>query len=393
MGIVSALGKGVEQQLNALRSKKTGIRKITHLKTIHTETTVAGEIPVSNAGLASSLNIIHTDAYSRSALLGMLAAREAWHQARFDAFDTRKTGFINATTVGAMSILEDHYFSLIQPELEDAYKIYLGELYASDHTEHIAGDLGVKGPVTTISTACSSSANAVIHGARLIRHGYIDRAICGGTDALARFTLNGFISMKIVDPELCKPFDQNRRGLNLGEGAAYVCLESEASVRETGNMPLAELKSYSNVNEAFHATASSPEGEGAYQAMFRSLEMAGLKPGDIQYINAHGTATENNDFSEAVAIRKLFGAIPPDFSSTKCYTGHTFAAAGAIEAVFSILAIQHGLKYPALNFSEPIENIGIRPLTELKEAQAVDHVLSNSFGFGGNNTSLLFSKI
>ena len=220
----------------------------------------------------------------------------------------------------------------------------------------------------------------------------LPRMVCGGTEALTRFTLNGFNSLKNVDRHFCRPFDQQRTGLNLGEGAAYLVLEGESFARANNSRILAELTGYCNTNEAFHPTSPSPEGDGAYEAMKAALAMSGRALEEVQYINVHGTATLNNDVSEGKALERLFGGKVPLFSSTKPFTGHTLAAAGAIEAIYSVLAIQNGLIFPNLNFSERMEELHISPVTELMEGYPVNNVISNSFGFGGNNASLVISK-
>jgi 3-oxoacyl-[acyl-carrier-protein] synthase-1 len=230
-------------------------------------------------------------------------------------------------------------------------------------------------------------------GAELIKHGQLDRVVCGGSDVLSKFTLNGFNSLMILDKRTMHPFDATRGGVNLGEGAAYVVIESEEMVQKFNKKPLAELTGYSNSNDAFHQTASSPDGDGALLSMTRALAMAGVKPAEVDYINCHGTATENNDLSEALAIQNLFKEHVPHFSSTKPYTGHTLAAAGSVEAVFAILCIQNKVLFPNLNFENQMPETSIAPVKSLLQNVEVKHVLSNSFGFGGSNTSLLFSKV
>ena len=258
-------------------------------------------------------------------------------------------------------------------------------------TNKIADALGLKGFVTTISTACSSSANAIMLGARLITAGKLDRVIVGGTDALSKFAINGFKTLMILSDTENTPFDKDRKGLNLGEGAAYLVLESEEAIQKDNKKVLAYLSGYGNANDAFHQTASSENGEGATLAMKKALKGANLGIEEIDYVNVHGTATGNNDLSEGRALINIFGDKVPDFSSTKPYTGHTLAAAGAIEAIYSILALQNGVVYPNLNFKNPMVEFSLIPQTELKRKE-IGHVLSNSFGFGGNCSTLIFSK-
>ena len=194
----------------------------------------------------------------------------------------------------------------------------------------------------------------------------------------------------ILDNRNCRPFDASRNGLNLGEGAAFLVLESAESAQRRGVKAQAILSGYGNACDAFHQTASSDEGEGAYRAMQEALQQAGLQPADIDYINAHGTGTSNNDLSESRAMRRLFGDNMPPVSSTKPFTGHTTSASGSIEAVFCILALQHGFIPVNLNWSQQMED-GITPVHQPLRKE-LRHVLCNAFGFGGNDSSMLFTK-
>ena len=247
--------------------------------------------------------------------------------------------------------------------------------------------------MTTISTACSSAANAILLGANMLKMNRTDIVVVGGTECLSKFHLDGFNSLMILDHEPCRPFDKNRNGLNLGEGAAYLVMEREETAHQRGVAPLCQLSGYGNRCDAFHQTASSPNGEGAYQSMMEALTMAGLKPSDIDYINAHGTGTPNNDESEGHAMMRVFGDNMPPVSSTKSYTGHTTSASGGVEAAISILALIRGFIPANLNFSERIESLNFTPVKEVKQGVELQHILTNSFGFGGNDSSCIFSKI
>jgi 3-oxoacyl-[acyl-carrier-protein] synthase-1 len=206
---------------------------------------------------------------------------------------------------------------------------------------------------------------------------------------MSKFTLNGFNTLMILDKQPCRPFDKNRMGLNLGEGAAYLVLESEKAL--DGRVPLCELSGYANANDAYHQTASSPDGYGPYLSMSAALAFPGLKPGAIDYINAHGTGTDNNDLTEGIAIERIFGENIPLVSSTKPYTGHTLGAAAAVEAIISILSIQNQVVFPNLNFKEKMDELHFEPVKEMVTGKKLMHVLSNSFGFGGNDSTLIFS--
>jgi 3-oxoacyl-[acyl-carrier-protein] synthase-1 len=259
-------------------------------------------------------------------------------------------------------------------------------------TELVADGLGIKDFISTISTACSSSANSIFFGARLIKHNLLDVVVAGGADALTKFTLNGFNTLQILDKEWCMPFDENRRGLNLGEGAGFVVLVSEKIAAGLHENVYCRLSGYSNANDAHHQTASSPDGAGSYAAMKGALALSGLQPSDISYINLHGTGTYNNDISEGTAIQRLFAPHYPKMSSTKAFTGHTLGASGGIEAVFAALAVKNNLVYPNLRLTTPMEALPFVPEKVFQKNITVKHVLSNSFGFGGNCSSLIFSK-
>lgn len=386
LGVVSGIGLGVTENITSLRKHQHGMEKVTLFPT---ELDVpVSEVKYSNNDLKRLLSLDIEKTLSRTALLGCLAAKEAVEDAQLDIASLR-TGFISSTSVGGMDLSEHFYDSF----RNDPEKGRLREVISHDcgaSTEMIADYLGVKDFVTTISTACSSAANAIMLGARMIRHGLLDAAIVGGTDALCKFTLNGFNSLMILDKEHCRPFDASRAGLNLGEGAGYLVLQSEESLRKEA---YCLLNGYANVNEAFHQTGSSPDGDGAFQAMQEAILQSNIPYEEIDYINVHGTGTPSNDLSEGIAIRRIFGTDAPAFSSVKAFIGHTLGASEGIEAVYSALSVYHGFVYPNLNFKEPIAETGLIPETSFREGLPIRNVLSNSFGFGGNNSSILFSTL
>ncbi|NPA68252.1 MAG: beta-ketoacyl-[acyl-carrier-protein] synthase family protein [Chlorobi bacterium] len=388
-GAISATGNTVSENYESLISKKSGVGKITVLDTVHKDDIPVCEIKLKDKDLAGNLKISAKEAFTRTSLIALTAATEAVKSSGITDIHKFKTGIISATTVAGMVSSEKYYLDFLNTEY---YNNFIKTHEAADHTEKIADFFGIKDFMTTVSTACSSSANAIMTGARLIKHGILERCIVGGADALSKFTLNGFNTLMILDREPCKPFDENRKGLNLGEAAAYLVLESEEVVNKEHKKPLAELKGYANANDAFHQTASSPEGYGANLAMTQALKSANLKPEDIDYINVHGTGTANNDLSEGNAMINVFNGKVPPFSSTKAYTGHTLAAAGSLEAVFSVLSLQKNTIFPNLRFHNPMKEFNLIPETELKQNKNIKHVMSNSFGFGGNGTVLILSK-
>ncbi len=389
-GIISALGCGTEATLQALLEGKSGIGTIRHLPTEHTEFPV-GEVPMSDKDMADMLGVDYPEAELRTVLLGIIAAKEAVNSAHLGKGDIEKAAFISGTTVGGMDKTERYFKSVFDSkcETDDSKELKYNDCGCS--TELIAANIGKFAIATTTSTACSSAANAITLGATLIRNGIVDIVVAGGAEALTKFHLNGFNTLMILDREKCRPFDRDRAGINLGEGAGYIVLESESSATKRGAAPLAELSGYANTCDAFHQTATSENGEGAYLAMRKAMDMAHLSPQDISYINAHGTGTPNNDDCELAAMERIWGPNIPAFSSTKAFTGHTTSASGSIEAVICLLALRHGFLPPNLGWKNPIRDAGI-PLTEPKRDNEIHHIINNSFGFGGNDSSLILSR-
>lgn len=386
MGIVCSLGCGTDKVFSSLQKGVPCVGTVRHLQTAHTELPV-GEVSLSNEEMMGMLGLPADMVVTRTPLLGMVAFRQAVNQAGLT--DATRTVFVNGTTVGGMEKSEQYYLEFF----EGKHTEYIGAHDCGAGTEQIGRLFGHLDAMLTISTACSSATNAVIVGANMIRSGRAKAAIVGGTESLSKFHLNGFNSLMILDGQPCRPFDKERHGLNLGEGGAYLVIEEEESALARGAKPICVLSGYGNACDAFHQTATSPEGEGAYLAMTAALKLAGLAPSDIDYINAHGTGTGNNDQCESVAIKRVFGPEVPRFSSTKAFTGHTTSAAGSVEAVISILSLVNNYIPANLNFSAPIEETGLTPVTEGLSDVNLRHVMSNSFGFGGNDSSCIFSKL
>ena len=384
IGVVSAIGFNVQENFQSLKEMKTGIAPIQFLK--YKESLLVGEVKKSSEDLIKKLNVAAP--ISRTSLLGIIAAKEAWGDNQQNK--SIRTGIISSTSVGGMDNSEIYYKQKLEDETQDISLITTHD--SGDTTERIAAALGISGYINTLSTACSSGANALMLGARLIQQNKLDRVLIGGTDALTKFTIEGFKSLMIYSDEWVKPFDENRKGLNLGEGSGFLVLENEKSLTETKNKKIAVLAGWSNAADAYHQTASSPDGKGATLAVEKALKQASLVPSDISYINAHGTGTPNNDLTESVALKNVFKDNVPPFSSTKAYTGHTLAASGTIEAVYAVLAIQNNAVLPNLNYTNPISDTELVPVTEWSTDQEITAVLSNSFGFGGNNSTIIIKK-
>ena len=399
-GIVSAIGVGKAETLDALRNHRSGIAPVQYLDTVHRDMLV-GEVKLSFDELMACVGV-PSDAeapQSRTALIGRLALREALQQAGLTSPDDYATmALLSGTTVGGMDRTE------IEASVSADGTIEHYNYDCGTSTLDIARGFGQFAFIDTISTACSSAANAIAMGIEMVRQGLFERVVAGGSEGLSRLHLNGFNTLMILDSEPCRPFDAHRNGINLGEGAAYLVIESEASALRRGVRPLAVLSGYGNAGDAYHQTASSPEGEGAVLAMQQALADAGLQPSDIAYINCHGTGTPNNDVSELTALHRVFGPQLPPFSSTKGFTGHTTSASGSIEAAFCLLALEHHFLPVNLNFRDPITPDSstapdipvlpsaadqVFPLSRGNERACA--LLCNAFAFGGNDTSLILA--
>lgn len=382
IGVVSALGLGVKANGVALMQGISGIREARYLPTEHREFPV-GELQLSNEELRRMLQLVDGRLYSRTHLFGVVALREALSMANL--LEHKGLALISGTTVGGMDVTESLFPNPLpqgQPDIHDC----------GASTNDIADSCGNFDYTSTVSTACSSAMNALIMGKLLIENGERDIVVAGGAEALSMFHLNGFKSLMILDRERCRPFDKTRAGLNLGEGAAFLVLESEESALKRGAWILGVLSGTGNACDAHHQTASSDNGEGACRAMTQALSDAGLSPANIDYVNAHGTGTPNNDASESAALRRVFGEQLPPVSSTKSYTGHTTSASGSIETAFCLMALRNGFIPSQSEFENPDEQC-ITPVSG-SVALGVDlhHVMCNAFGFGGNDSSIILSR-
>ncbi|MEO7523483.1 MAG: beta-ketoacyl-[acyl-carrier-protein] synthase family protein, partial [Ferruginibacter sp.] len=335
IGVISSIGNTVDENRMSLMNAVCGISKISEtFPSRFAGVLPFGEIKISTEAFKEKLRA-YEHGITRNSLLALHAFEEAINDGKLTAEQIQSfdTAFIGASTIGGICLTDQLY--------KDANEATEGSEFLSSYdcasvNMYLQQRYKIRGIVNTINTACSSSANAIMFGARLIKNGRAKRAIVGGVDCIAKFTLNGFNSLFILSPDTCAPFDAARKGLNLGEGAAYLILEKEEDC--IGKRLYATLTGYANANDAFHPSSLSENGDGPYLAMSGALKSANLSPADIDFINAHGTATENNDEVESKAMIRLFEK-PPAFASTKSNTGHTLGAAGAVEAVYSILSI------------------------------------------------------
>ena len=391
LGIICAIGNNSQQVLDSLVNRKTGVGMMKYLQSCHTELPV-GEVKLSDDELKTLLGLPVESLYSRTTLLGAVAVKQAMADAGLsaDMLAGKKVVLISGTTVGGMDVTErilaDMREVLQTPNANRSTPIdYVKRHDCGSTTNEMAQVCGLDCEVCTISTACSSAINSIIVGCEMLRSGEADLVIAGGSEALSKFHLNGFNTLHILDTEVCRPFDATRVGLNLGEGAAFVVLQKDKADGK------AYIGGYGNKCDAFHQTASSDDGEGAYLAMCEALESSGIDKSQIDYINAHGTGTPNNDPSESVALKRIFGDDMPLVSSTKGFTGHTTSASGSIETVICVLAMQNNFVPVSYGFSNADETC-IHPFVGNGKNHRMDYVICNSFGFGGNDSSLLLMK-
>ena len=367
LGLVGPAGVNVADTICSLRAGKTCISPLTLFPFAAGEQPPAGQI-----GCAVPME----NGLPRTHVLALIAAREAVGDGE------PPDAVVIGTTTGGIPLTEE----LIKQQVRDpsAYALHGTGTVA----ELVARSLGCRGPALTVSTACSSGAVALKAALELIRTSRARRVLAGGVDALSRLTFYGFYFLQLIDPQGARPFDKNRLGMTVGEGAGLLLLEA-------GDVPppgaIAELLGGGLSCDAYHATKPHPEGTGAILAMQAALTDAGLEPGTIGYINLHGTGTRDNDAAEAGAVRAVFGDHVPPVSSTKGLTGHPLAAAGAMEAGFVCLAIKHGFIPPNVGCGEPDPELGFVPVLEPKDTR-LDIALSNSFGFGGNNAALALGR-
>jgi 3-oxoacyl-(acyl-carrier-protein) synthase len=388
MGCVTPIGNNKHENLKSLTERKSGLKKPVVFQSKYASDFIFGEVDMDNAALLSMVDTSGLIGLTRTDLLALMAFDEAIKDAGLSNAEvsSNKTAFISASTVGGMCLTNQLYDD---SNLKSNTTEFLESYSGSAHAQQICKKHHIKGLVNVINTACSSSANAIAYGARLIKSGRATRAIVGGVDSLSKYTVNGFNSLQILSNDKCTPFDENRKGLNLGEAAGYLVLEAADVVAD--KKCYAKVAGYGNSNDAYHASSMSDDATGITIAINKALDSAGILAADIDYINAHGTGTQNNDLVEITGFKAIFETIPP-FSSTKSYIGHTLGAAGAVEAIYSVFSLVEGAFYPNLNFKTPIGNLNVLPITEVVHKENVRYVMSNSYGFSGNCTSLIFEK-
>ncbi|HEV8440832.1 MAG TPA: beta-ketoacyl-[acyl-carrier-protein] synthase family protein [Methylomirabilota bacterium] len=387
LGVVSPYGAGVKPFWTGLSAGTCAIKPATLVETDGFRSRLAAEVPPDvMAGLPASRR------RSRADRLALTAAAEALADADLSARDQRAAALAVGAVGGGMYEGEEWYWEEVRTGRPSPKIGALRSILPFSHAERLGSRLGLTGPRETLVMACASGAASIALGADLISEGVVEAALCGGVDALTRICFMGFNSLRLLDPEPCRPFDRDRRGMSIGEAAAFLVLEDAEHCRARGGRAYASLLGTAMTTDAHHVTAPHPEGEGMIRAMRLALEAAGLAAEAVGYVNAHGTGTLQNDRTESLALRRVFGEGRVLVSSTKSLVGHTMAAAGSVEAIATVLGLQHGLLPPTANLVNTDPDVPFDCIAREARAAAVAVALSNSFGFGGQNVSLIFGR-
>ena len=387
LGVVSPYGAGVKTFWAGLSTGECAIRPLTVIDTEGFRSRIAAEVP---ADVIGGLGVSRRR--SRADRLALAAAREALADADLSPRDRTDMALIVGAVGGGMLEGEAWYWDEALHPGPSPKIGALRSILPASHSEVIGWRLGLGGPRETVVMACASGAASIAFGADLIRSGATPLALAGGVDAITRICFMGFNALKLLDPEPCRPFDRGRRGMSIGEAAAFLVLEDAEHCRRRGGRSLGEVLGAGVTTDAHHVTAPHPEGEGMIRAMREALAAAGREPGDVGYVNAHGTGTLQNDRVEALAMARVFGEGRVLVSSTKSLVGHTMAAAGSVEAAATLLSLQHGLIPPTANLRDPDPDVPFDCVAQTARTVEVDTALSNSFGFGGQNVSLIFGR-
>ena len=407
MGIVSPVGTVVEYAGKNILAGKSGVKKIDSFDVADLASQIAG-VPESGTDVGqfnpdSVVDAREQRKMDKSILYGIVAADEAIKDAGLDTFDGDKEriGVSVGSGIGGLNTIYENCVELHVGGPRRVSPFFIPKGIINMTAGHISIKYGFKGPNISIVTACATGAHSIGEAARLIQHGDADVMICGGTEgAVGRIGLAGFSAMRALstrndEPEKAsRPWDKNRDGFIMAEGAGILVLEEYEHAVARGAKIYAEVAGYGLSGDAYHITAPAEGGEGGMRAMMSALKDAGLEPADVDYINAHGTSTGLGDVGELAAVQKLFGDLPVSMSSTKSMTGHLLGAAGAVEAIFCVLAIRDSIVPPTINLDDPEDAVGTTDLVpHVAKEKNVDVAISNSFGFGGTNASVVLKKI
>ena len=403
LGILSPLGHTTETSWEAAKAGRSGVARITRFDASAFSSTIAAEVKGFNPEkFLETKEIKKHDIFSQ---YGIAASQEAWDDSGLATatYDKRRMGCILGVGIGGLNILERYHQAYLEGGPRKISPFLIPAMISNLGPGNVAIRFGLKGVNYTITSACTSATHAIGESFRMISDGVLDVVVTGGTEStVSPIGIGGFCSLKALstrndEPEKAsRPFDRDRDGFVMGEGAAVLVLESLEGAKARGAKIYAEVLGYGASCDAYHITAPSEGGEGAIECMRGALNHAGLKPEDIQYVNAHGTSTSANDSSETAAIKAVFGGYAKNglmVSSTKSMTGHLLGAAGAIEAAFSALTIRDGIVPPTINLDNPGEGCDLDYVPHTARKATVNAVMSNSFGFGGTNASIVLGRV
>ena len=395
-GVVTALGVGWKPNAEGFRTGRRAFRPVSQFDVSRQRVKTAAEVDLPSSLPATQLNRRQLSRLDRAGKMLLLAAHEAWLQSGWHAAgkNTENLPLVLGTTGGGILFGEEYYRQATQQPLHFRQQATRAVYYQPQVQARMVFDaLGCSGPITIVSNACASGANAIGHAWHLIRAGHAERVMAGGYDTLGEFVFSGFDSLQALSPTVCRPFDAQRDGLALGEGAAVINLETLESARRRGAEILGELIGYGSSIDQHHLTQPHPQGSTTLNVMRQACANAKVTPIDVDYINAHGTGTVLNDSSEALAISEWAGqrAATLPVSSTKASIGHLLGGAGAVEAVVCLMTLREQWLPPETNFETPDPACKFPIVTKPQNARA-NVVLSNSFGFGGVNATLIFRR-
>lgn len=407
MGIVSPVGTGIDYAWKNLLDGKSGIHKITEFDTEELASKIAGQ-PHRGTEPGDYNPDVAVDPREQrrmenTILFGLTAAAEAIKDANLENYqgDKERVGVSIGSGVGGISTIAETDLDIISNGSRHVSPFFIPKSVVNMTSGHVSIKYGFGGPNIAMATACATGAHSIGEGAEIIKRGDADIMICGGTEApVCPLAMIGFSAMRALstrndDPEhASRPWDKDRDGFVMGAGAGVLVLEEYEHAVARGAKIYAEVAGFGMTADAYHITAPAPEGVGGKRAMLIALDKAGLKPSDIDYINAHGTSTGLGDVGELIAVKELFGNGNTCMSSTKSMTGHLLGAAGAIEAIFCALAIRDNIVPPTINLENPIDEVGdFNLVPNVAQKRTVDATLSNSFGFGGTNASLILKRV
>lgn len=391
-GIITGLGFGWTKNAEGFRSGRTAFRPVTLFETSRQRVKLAAEVDLPKEMPRTSLSVRQLARLDRASALLLLASVEAWQQAGWEPSDS--IPIVLGTTSGGMPLGEEYVRQAVRhPHQHRRQPTRAFQYQAHSQSRIILDALGLGGPVSIISNACASGACAIGEAWNLVRGGAADRVFTGGYDVLSQFVFAGFDSLQALSPTTCRPFDKNRDGLAMGEGAAMLALETLESARRRNAKIIGEIIGYATTIDRHHLTQPHPEGSAAFTSMTEACATAKVSPFDIDYINAHGTGTPLNDSAEASAINRWAGprAATLPVSSTKANIGHLLGGAGAVEAVACLMAMQGQWLPPELALETP-DPLCQFPIVARPREASLTTVLSNSFGFGGVNATLILRR-